>query len=129
MTVRSHSFPPSQPGWLYSNLQACPSGGHVAPVYGEATSLPRAIPVPSEAEPSVRGDGGTGPNSLREARAAEETGKTPKAQVLRLSPHPHPAPWSLPAHGCCTSCLQFPPARWLRVRLISHLWPLGWDIA
>lgn len=68
--------------------------------------------------------------TLLEARAAEETGKTPKALIPRSHLHPHPVPWrSLPAHGCCASCLQFPPSRQLRVHLISHLWPLGWDIA
>ena len=67
--------------------------------------------------------------TLLEVRAVEETGKTSKAQVPRLPPHPHPVPWSLLVHGCCTSCLQFLPARRLRVHLISHLWPLGWETA
>lgn len=60
----------------------------------------------------------------------EKRVKTPKAQVPRSHPHSHPVTWrSLPAHGYCASCLQFAPGTRLRVCLISHLWPLGWDTA
>lgn len=91
-------------------------------------------PSPSCTDPQRgRPQGGGGwrdrPRLFCEARAAEETGKTPKDQVPRSPPHPHSVPWSLPVHGCCTSSLQQPPGRRLRVHLISHLWPLGWDVA
>lgn len=89
--------------------------------------LSHVAPAPEEATPWVREAGGIGPDAPLEARAAKVMGMTPEAQVPR-SP-PRPIPWSLPAHSRCTSCLQFPPTRRLRVCLISHLWPLGWDIA
>lgn len=82
---------------------------------------------PGDADPRVVETGGIGPDSLQEA---QELKKLARPQRPRYQGH---LPTPILSPGVCQPMSAAPAAYsshpLLGVRLISHLWPLGWDIA
>lgn len=108
-TIPSHLLSYDQPTWVCPSLRPVPEGTAV-PLCGGIHQPLLSWADSEKTNPRVVEAGGIDPDFLLEAEQLKKTGKTPKAQVPRSPSHPNPVPWRLPAHVCCTSCLQFPPA-------------------